>query len=371
MGMNADNMELDVAIFFVCMCNVPGICCGAISMWHSCTAFSFSFYINENVDMVNGYKHRINSSTQVFLQYICNWCEDATSCASPHWKVEQMTAILYIWTACMSLLTSTEFSWMDGKRSKRGYGNIHSRAYSGHVLRFLHVTGMVAMLWCFWQYGWTELWKWCRTMWRHLNLNTETWRFGYFWKMMFDINFLEKKNFVFCEIHLHLMQSGQQMNLGWVFGANVLRWSLTSFINSMCMMFFNNLNRMFSQLDCIFVSGSCRMFLTTFSMFLEFDKKMQMDRNVFGTTWWIRTGRIHRLWVRRSLWRSFYSEVVFACRRCLFTTEQTSQNKRSSNMHAACARHSWIDSSPCFVFLCGKGNWVLQWQPSCFWVLTC
>ena len=26
------------------------------------------------------------------------------------------------------------------------YGNIHSRAYSGHVLRFLHVTGMVAMI---------------------------------------------------------------------------------------------------------------------------------------------------------------------------------------------------------------------------------
>ena len=117
-------------------------------MWHSCTTFSFSFYINENVDTVNGYKHRINSSTQVFLQYICNWCEDATSCASPHWEVEQMTAILYIWTACMSLLTSTEFSWiwMEGKRSKRGYGNIHSRAYSGHVLRFLHVTGMVAMI---------------------------------------------------------------------------------------------------------------------------------------------------------------------------------------------------------------------------------
>ena len=33
-----------------------------------------------------------------------------------------MTAILYIWTACMSLLTSTEFSWiwMEGKRSKMG-----------------------------------------------------------------------------------------------------------------------------------------------------------------------------------------------------------------------------------------------------------
>ena len=39
---------------------------------------------------------------------------------------------------------------------------------------------------------------------------------------MFDINFLEE-NFVFYEIHLHLMQSGQQMNLEWVFGANVLR----------------------------------------------------------------------------------------------------------------------------------------------------
>ena len=35
----------------------------AISMWHSCTTFSFSFYINENVNTVNGYKHRINSST--------------------------------------------------------------------------------------------------------------------------------------------------------------------------------------------------------------------------------------------------------------------------------------------------------------------
>ena len=30
------------------------------------------FYINENVDTVNGLQHRINSSTQVFLQYICN-----------------------------------------------------------------------------------------------------------------------------------------------------------------------------------------------------------------------------------------------------------------------------------------------------------
>ena len=29
---------------------------------------------------------------------------------------------------------------------QRRYGNIHSRAYSGHVLRFLHVTGMVAMI---------------------------------------------------------------------------------------------------------------------------------------------------------------------------------------------------------------------------------
>ena len=31
--------------------------------------------------------------------------------------------------------------------------------------------------------------------------------------MLFDNNFVEK-NFAFCEIHLRLMQSGQQMNLG-------------------------------------------------------------------------------------------------------------------------------------------------------------
>ena len=48
-----------------------------------------SFCINENVDTVNGYKHRINSSTQVFLQYICNWCEDATLCASPHLRLNR------------------------------------------------------------------------------------------------------------------------------------------------------------------------------------------------------------------------------------------------------------------------------------------
>ena len=47
------------------------------------------FYINENVDTVNGLQHKANSSTQVFLQYICNWCEDATSCASPHWRLNR------------------------------------------------------------------------------------------------------------------------------------------------------------------------------------------------------------------------------------------------------------------------------------------
>ena len=68
---------------------------------------------------------------------------------------------------------------------------------------------MVAMMFLtIWLNGTLEMMQW-----RHLNLNTEAWRFGYFWMMMFDINFLEK-NFVFCEIHLHLMQPGQQMNLG-------------------------------------------------------------------------------------------------------------------------------------------------------------
>ena len=50
--------------------------------------FSF-FYINEYVDTVNGLQHKANSSTQVFLQYICNWCEDATLCASPHWRLNR------------------------------------------------------------------------------------------------------------------------------------------------------------------------------------------------------------------------------------------------------------------------------------------
>ena len=87
-------MELNVAIYDVCMCNVPGICCDECSLqnlWASLVmswtagnslwsnfnvAFLHSlfvfFYINENVDTVNGLQHRINSSTQVFLQYICN-----------------------------------------------------------------------------------------------------------------------------------------------------------------------------------------------------------------------------------------------------------------------------------------------------------
>ena len=70
-------------------------------MWHFDTAFSF-FYINEYVDTVNGLQHRANSSTQVFLQYICNWCEDATLCAKSSLEVEQMTA-LYICVACEPL----------------------------------------------------------------------------------------------------------------------------------------------------------------------------------------------------------------------------------------------------------------------------
>ena len=59
--------------------------CGTLTL----LLFSFSFYINEYVDTVNGLQHKANSSTQVFLQYICNWCEDATSCASPHWRLNR------------------------------------------------------------------------------------------------------------------------------------------------------------------------------------------------------------------------------------------------------------------------------------------
>ena len=58
-------------------------------MWHSCTTFSF-FYINEYVDKVNGLQHKANSSTQVFFAiHLQLMCEDATSCASPHWRLNR------------------------------------------------------------------------------------------------------------------------------------------------------------------------------------------------------------------------------------------------------------------------------------------
>ena len=74
-------------------------------MWHFDTAFSFSFYINENVDTVNGLQHKANSSTQVFLQDICN-CDFV--CKSSL-EVEQMTAFYtYMWHASL-LDTSLDF----------------------------------------------------------------------------------------------------------------------------------------------------------------------------------------------------------------------------------------------------------------------
>ena len=42
MGMNADNMELDVAIFF-CMCNVPGICYDESSLQNLWASFAMSW----------------------------------------------------------------------------------------------------------------------------------------------------------------------------------------------------------------------------------------------------------------------------------------------------------------------------------------
>ena len=43
MGMIADNMELDVAIFDVCMCNVPGICCDECSLQNLWASFAMSW----------------------------------------------------------------------------------------------------------------------------------------------------------------------------------------------------------------------------------------------------------------------------------------------------------------------------------------
>ena len=97
--------------FCVCMCNVPGICCDECSLQNlrasllmSWTAGN-SLWSNFNVAFLHSFrflstsmrmwtrsmvfKHTTNSSTQVFVQYICNWCEDATSCASPRWRFDR------------------------------------------------------------------------------------------------------------------------------------------------------------------------------------------------------------------------------------------------------------------------------------------
>ena len=70
-----------------------------------------------------------------------------------------------------------------------------------------------------------------------------------------------------------------------------------------------------------------------------------------------------RLRVRRSLWRTF----IFACRRCLFTTQSRPAGTREVQ---TCMLHVCMNQLhrqfTFVVFLCGKGNWVLQWQPSCF-----
>ena len=58
-------------------------------MWHFDTAF---FHFSTSMSMWTrsmDMQHKANSSTQVFLQYICNWCEDATLCASPHWRLNR------------------------------------------------------------------------------------------------------------------------------------------------------------------------------------------------------------------------------------------------------------------------------------------
>ena len=41
-GVNADNMKLNVAIFF-CMCNVPGICCDECSLQNLWASFAMSW----------------------------------------------------------------------------------------------------------------------------------------------------------------------------------------------------------------------------------------------------------------------------------------------------------------------------------------
>ena len=98
------------------------------------------------------------------------------------------------------------------------------------------------------------------------------------------------------------------------------------------------------------------MFLPTFSMFVEFDKKMRMDRIFWNNM--VNSNRSNSPPLsEKKFWRLFYSEVVVHAAAVFFYNRADQPEQEKSNMHAACARHSWIDSLLAFrVFLCGKGN---------------
>ena len=83
-----------------------------------CGTFDTAFFFHFSTSMSMwtrsmDYNTRANSSTQVFLQYICNWSEDATSVCKSSLEVGQMTA-LYICVACEPLRLfwiSADYGW--------------------------------------------------------------------------------------------------------------------------------------------------------------------------------------------------------------------------------------------------------------------
>ena len=101
----------------------------------------------------------------------------------------------------------------------------------------------------------------------------------------------------------------------------------------MCMMFFNNLNGMFSQLDCILFLEVAKCFCRRFRCFRNLMRRCEWTRMFLE-----QHGEFKEVEFTPFASEKKFVENVYFCMPPLpfYNTEQTSWNKRSSNMHAAC-----------------------------------
>ena len=189
-----------------------------------------------------------------------------------------------------------------------------------HVLRFLHVTGIVATTWCSWWFICAEHWKWCRTMWRHPKLVERMWQCVLFaWWCIF-IDYVRKSDVV-GKIHLPWTFSGLQMNL-----EKFLVWRVCAeveggFSNTFACVFQQQLWLGMFSTELHKFSGSCMFFWMMFWTILQFATTMRMRRRCFWCVWkWIQTSWIHLTW-----WQfgenvlEKKQNVFFACHCCRFT----------------------------------------------------